>query len=636
MLTRGVNLKGAFDTLTLWKNATSPNSYVSYRTYHCPIETFPARRSIACRLPIELLQTIFLLLAAIHAPGKDHHPSQSHTWWLLSPPSRPSWIYITHVCRHWRAAALGLRELWSVISPGLSISWAQAMMERSSPLPVHVDIRISSGSANSSSSPATMADGLHPLAASELLFVASRIRTLRLAGLRVDILHVLNRLRSPSSHLESLTLSIYDGGGPPVSLPASVFGGADKAPKLRRLTFATDTWIRAPLWLLGGITEFTTGADITLPELLETLGAMPQLQILRVQHCRAVWDEEGTTATGLEGPPLRRVTLPHLQLIAFRDTTPRRFVILVPRIDAPPTVRKHLYWRSWAVASWERWEGMLNAMRAFIPRDSGSGARDGGLRAARVRGGPARGSFCVWSRSAASGEDENEKEEDALFLFRIDWTGSPVDPRGETLLEHSSPFFHLDRLCAQLPAMCVTTLTIEPEPEPDGEQVMSYRDVGIVSASTAHWECLLQALESVQSLRLQDGDRRVRATGISSSLLHTIVSVSASDSLLPHLQKLHFMQCDVRCAAQPTPADGVVLWNLKRLALRGGSAHGHAGFAVEQDGGAGRGAGKELVALVRRRVGLEVILVGCDVDEEALDELRKHAQVSIGEEWVYV
>ncbi|KAF8494207.1 hypothetical protein F5888DRAFT_678514 [Russula emetica] len=361
MLTRGVNvvnLRGAFDTLTLWKNAISssnPNS----------------NSSIAHRLPVELLQTIFLLLADFHAPDHtsqqtshhhDHHPSSSSP--LTPSSSRPNWIVITHVCRHWRSAALGLRELWSVISPGLSISWAQAMMERSSPLPVHVDIRIScSSSTNSSSS--SFADGFHPLAASELLFVASRIRALRLSGLRSNILHVLNRLRSPTSKLESLTLSIYDGGGPPVSLPVSLFGGNDKAaPNLRRLTFATDTCINAPLWLLGGITEFTTGADVTLLELMETLRAMPQLQILRVQHCRAVWDED---VAGAEGAPLRVVTLPHLRLIAFRDTTPRRFVYLIPRLDAPPTVRRHLFWRSWAVASWERWSGMLDAMPRFHP-----------------------------------------------------------------------------------------------------------------------------------------------------------------------------------------------------------------------------------------------------------------------------
>jgi hypothetical protein len=48
------------------------------------------------------------------------------------------------------------------------------------------------------------------------------------------------------------------------------------------------------------------------------------------------------------------VALPHLNLISFRDTAPRRFVLLSLRIDAPATVRRHLFWRSWAVSSWER------------------------------------------------------------------------------------------------------------------------------------------------------------------------------------------------------------------------------------------------------------------------------------------
>ncbi|KAI0265967.1 hypothetical protein BC834DRAFT_877173, partial [Gloeopeniophorella convolvens] len=101
-------------------------------------------RSQAAQLPIELLQTIFLLTAELLA-------SETTT-----TSSRPEWIPMTQVCRQWRAAALGLRELWSSITPGLSISWAQAMLERSAPLPVHVSIRIST---------ATGSDGLHPLAA---------------------------------------------------------------------------------------------------------------------------------------------------------------------------------------------------------------------------------------------------------------------------------------------------------------------------------------------------------------------------------------------------------------------------------------------------------------------------------------
>ena len=32
---------------------------------------------------------------------------------------------------------------------------------------------------------------------------------------------------------------------------------------------------------------------------------------------------------------------------------------------------------------------------------------------------------------------------------------------------------------------------------------------------------------------------------------------------------------------------------------------------------------------------MRVTLVGCDVDDEALDELREHAQVIISNKWVY-
>jgi hypothetical protein len=71
---------------------------------------------------------------------------------------------------------------------------------------------------------------------------------------------------------------------------------------------------------------------------------------------------------------LHIVTLPHLRLITFRDTTPRCFVLLILRIDAPPTAHRYLFWRSWAVASWEHWSGMLDAMGAFILRDSVFGA----------------------------------------------------------------------------------------------------------------------------------------------------------------------------------------------------------------------------------------------------------------------
>ena len=576
--TRGVgaaSLKVAFDAFALWKIAT-PHSYVVIRV-RSSILRLTKRRSVALRLPVELLQNIFLFLARLYVSDIDHYPSSS----------RPGWITITHVCRYWRSAALGLNELWSSITPGLSLSWARAMMERSAQLPLHVDIHISTSST----------DGLHPLAASELLFAASRIRTLRLIGLRIDILRVLDRLRSPSP-LKALELSIVDSGSL-VELPETLFGG--KAPHLRCLTFTADTGVRAPLWLLKGIAEFTTSADVSLPEMLEVLREMPRLEVLRVQHCRAVWEEA-------EGPgPAPRVALPHLKLISFRDTTPRGFVLLSLRIDAPSTVRRHLMWRSWAVSSWERWTGLLTAMRGLVPRDSVAGGGDGDLRAMRITGGPSQGSFSAWTRSA-SAPATPASQNDALFLFQIDWVRSPVDPHSESLLEHSSPFFHLSSLCGELRATCVQDLSIEP----DLEYVTD--DVGM---PMMHWKSLVGALSSVQSLRLHQGTA-------------PLLSIITAHSLLPNLQKLYIVQCTVGYTTERL--DGVVLWNLKRLSLRGSAGPGPATHSVAN-------VGEELIALLRSRYGLEVILIDCDVDAGALEALRKRAELGVGgvgDEWVYV
>ncbi|KAI9453465.1 hypothetical protein BJY52DRAFT_1288961 [Lactarius psammicola] len=590
MLAQGVtlgtgSLKTALNSFSLWKNHTPPSH-------------------VGLQLPVEILQKIFLLLTELYASERGYN---------FNPLARPDWIAITHVCRYWRSAALGLRELWSSITPGLSISWSQAMMERSAPLPVCIDIRVSTSST----------DGLHPLAASELLFAASRIRTLRLVGLRADILRVLDRLRSPSP-LQSLDLCVVDSGQP-VDLPEALFGG--KAPHFHRLTFASDACIRAPLWLLAGITHFTTGADVALPELLDALRAMPQLEMLHVAHCRAVWEEEDA-----EMPPPPRVALPRLSLLSFRDTTPRRFVILSARIDAPPTLRRHFFWRAWAVSSWDRWASMLASMRVpnptgavIIPRDSAPGLEDGDLRFAHVMGGPARGSFEVWSRTGSERANTSvTAREEALFLFHIDWHSSPIDPHGGGgLLDHSSPFFHLAGLCTHLRTARVEDLTVAPEnaiPN-DGRRWRNASEDVVPETPdvAAHWQALLAALPSIRTLRLHRGGPACV------SVLRTLAS--SADSLLSHLQRIFVVQNIVRYAvARP---DGVVLWNFKRLAGTGNTVARAHEFAHAN-------VGAELVAIVKGRYGLEVVLVGCEVDDEALEALRKRAQVDIGDEWVYV
>ena len=167
---------------------------------------------------------------------------------------------------------------------------------------------------------------------------------------------------------------------------------------------------------------------------------------------------------------------------------------------------------------------------------------------------------------------------------------------------------YLSSLCGELRATRVQDLSIEP----DLEYITD--DVGM---PMMHWKSLVGALPSVQNLRLHEGTA-------------PLLSIITAHSLLPNLQKLYIVQCTVGYTAERL--DGVVLWNLKRLSLRGSAGPGPATHNVAN-------VGEELIALLRSRYGLEVILIDCDVDAGALEALRKRTELGVGgvgDEWVYV
>ena len=521
------------------------------------------------QFPLELLQKIFLLLVKFHLREPSHRTR------------RPEWITITHVCRYWREAALGLRELWTYITLNLSISWSLAMMERSAPLPVHIDRYIGESSRI----------GVKALATSGLLS-ASRIRTLRLIGRPADILEVLNHLCSPSP-LESLTLLIT-GAEEPVNIPETLC--ARDTPHFRRLTFETSMCIGAPLWLLAGVTHFTTSANVLIREHLSTLQAMPQLEELRVSHLFN--DREPGHL------PLAHVALPRLSLLTVHSNSPQFFVDLSAHIvGAPPTtLRRHFFWRLFSLQEWE--PKIFTAMFALIPHDSAPGADDGGLRAAQVTGGPERGSFEVWSRSARSACTGCS---DALFLFRLHWwrvlhRALEADGIGYC------PFFHLASLCALLQTTRVVDLTVAPllETTPYATPT-AVEEEGMQPKVVTQWHALLMALPSVKILRLH------RCSSAGASVLHAIAT---SPGLLPQLRKVFVVQSIVRYA--------------------GGVADTDAGSAMANRDIVRVNIGAELVEAVRVRSGLEVVLVRCEIDEEALEALRKRDRVDFGNEWEYM
>ncbi|KAF8267423.1 hypothetical protein EI94DRAFT_1325479 [Lactarius quietus] len=333
---------------------------------------------VELQLPLELLQKVFLLSVESKSYYQGYYARKlPGNYGHLSGP--PEWIAITYVCRYWRLAALGLPELWSSINEAYSISWLRVMIERSAPLPMHIDIYISH---------INPIARLASLAAAELL-ASSRIRTLSLSGSPIDVLNVLSRLSNPSP-IESLSLKVFDDREP-VDLPDALFGR--DAPHLRHLTFVSSAYIRAPLWLLSRITHFNIGASISRDVLLDMLNAMPQLEVL---HASPPLNQ--TLVTEAPGQ-LRRshAVLPRLSFLSIRDSRLYHFVTLSSYINARPTLRTRLHINldpRWGITS-----NIFTDLRALFPHDSAPGMDDGGLRVAQVTGRPASGLFEVWSRT---------------------------------------------------------------------------------------------------------------------------------------------------------------------------------------------------------------------------------------------
>jgi hypothetical protein len=501
---------------------------------------------------------------------------------------------ITYVCRYWRSAALGLRELWSFITiPGFSLSWSQVMIERSSPLPMQIDLAICP----------LFEEGIEPLAASELL-AASRIGTLHITGDSDDVLEVLNRIHSWPV-LESLSIWITPLEGP-LDFAVALLG--KYMPDLHHLTFKSPARILAPLWLLMNITHFTTSTRISVDELLCALQEMPLLEVLSIVRIGNPWGGETPVSPPEHVTPPPRVVLPRLSLLSFRELCPNIFNLLSSRIEAPPTLRRHFFWEVSDVSAWYKWSRMLTDIQNFVPGDSAQDSGDGGLRFAQM-GGYQCGWFEVWSRTYSGSASTATRRKDALFFLHVEWT--IYDP---SLTGFPNPSFLFTSACIRLLAVKIEDLTIAPAIVIENVHPDNLRTLGPL-VITKKWQELLAELSSVKTLRLHDGDP---------ACVSVLQALSTSeDPLLPHLQRVIVVNSTLLLAT-PARSDGI--------------AGTGAGCSVASDDFVQSHVpvGVELVEVVSSRSGLEVVLAGCEVDEEALDALRKPARVYIGHERVYV
>ncbi|KIY66389.1 hypothetical protein CYLTODRAFT_423475 [Cylindrobasidium torrendii FP15055 ss-10] len=82
--------------------------------------------ALASSLPLEILQLIFIFAQDRDSTFLEHAQ--------IIENARMAAI-VSHVCQHWRAAALGLRDLWSFVSDDRDGLW-QEYAKRSDPLPL--------------------------------------------------------------------------------------------------------------------------------------------------------------------------------------------------------------------------------------------------------------------------------------------------------------------------------------------------------------------------------------------------------------------------------------------------------------------------------------------------------------------
>ncbi|KAI0050352.1 hypothetical protein FA95DRAFT_1570589 [Auriscalpium vulgare] len=256
-----------------------------------------ASPALISKLPSEILAHIFECLALVKKPHRDEFD------WLTSErQSELGWIEsATHVCRSWRAAALGHPALWRSISFELGMPWAREMLARarSAPLVIvqlHADAKLQ-----------TETDAM-------LLAHCAQIRELRTTRHAEGWRFVQPILASPVPALEVFEV-IVDGESPP--MVTDLFGGrADRLEKIaiRNCAFAWTCFPRSPLTqvvlqLSSNATRRGEPAPHQCPDLfLDFLAANPALEVLSLEHCLPTSDSyrDGSVVSL---PRLRRISL---------------------------------------------------------------------------------------------------------------------------------------------------------------------------------------------------------------------------------------------------------------------------------------------------------------------------------------
>ncbi|KAI0314230.1 hypothetical protein OF83DRAFT_464114 [Amylostereum chailletii] len=252
-------------------------------------------------LPVEVLQWIFRVLISLYRHDKQPYE-------VLS---------LAHVCHRWREVAFNTPELFTAI-PLSNREFMDAALTYSAPLPITVAI---SGLISSS-----CIDNIRRV----FHYHMSRIQWLdfwTITDIDMDVV-IWDLMRSPAPLLESAHLSLT-AGLLTSEIPTNIFGG--HFPKLRSLFLGdgeiafNHPLLQAPL---TSLVLFNTQAWKTVDEMLDTLKALPNLEVFRTTTVAGNGVPSVLAIPRFASPTKDAVHLPRIRSFSVEDRTPQVIAIL--------------------------------------------------------------------------------------------------------------------------------------------------------------------------------------------------------------------------------------------------------------------------------------------------------------------
>ena len=248
-------------------------------------------------LPLEILTHIFALISS---GVPNIRP--------LDLLPYPAWLPIIHVCHYWCTVTLSHAQLWTSITPGLSIPWIEVFIERSQMMVMDLKFLIHPTAWSHAENRLFCGDII------QLLKGFTRICSLYLTGNSIVIAPIMNTLCSLLP-IQSLSICVERDLGE-LALLDDLFGG--KAP-IHHLQFIAkrSCHIIAPGCLLHDVTHFTTKMLLSSSALLNQLYPMSSLMHLEYwQPPELLWSYLHMPADTLPTSPIQMPQLMNMNIRA--------------------------------------------------------------------------------------------------------------------------------------------------------------------------------------------------------------------------------------------------------------------------------------------------------------------------------